>query len=196
MSKSRICLGAMMLVIATAAATNQVVSQTGGGEDPWLKYSVPDENHEVLDRLIGTWSQQATLWKEPGAEPASAEATAEYRWILGGRFVVGEWVAYEPGRVFHAKDIVGYDRFRGQYNSLWVDNTSTAFTTASGRYDKRENTLILEGVQDEVERNARDQPFRMVYRFTGPDAMTIEVYRTAVSGKLFKSAEVHATRAE
>ena len=196
MTKTRTYLGSLVLIVATAAITTQVISQTNRGADAYEKYAVPDQNHEVLEKLIGNWSQELTIWAEPGAEPAKAQATAEYRWILGGRFVIGTYLAYEPGSVFKAKDIVGYDRFRGQYNSLWVDNKSTQFTVASGHYNTRTKTLTLEGVQDDVELDIRDMPFKLSYRFVNADEIVMEMRKTTAEGKMFKSAQLRATRTD
>ena len=47
---------------------------------------------------------------------------------------------------------------------------------ASGHYDRHQDALILQGTQDDVEREARDEPFKFIYRFGDDERMAIEVF--------------------
>jgi len=177
MSMPRAFLCGLSLVGATAVLTSQVVSQDAAPEAmPWQQYAVPSEHHDILDRLAGEWSHRATVWESPGAEPEVFEMTADYRWILGGRFLIGSYWGYVAGERFEARDMLGYDNFRQQFDSIWIDNKTTAFTLSSGHYDRRQDALIMEGTQDDVDRKVRDEPFRFIYRFGGDDRMVIEVF--------------------
>ena len=127
-------------------------------------------------------------------ETESLVLEADYRWALGGRFLVGGFDGYIDGGLFQAREILGYDSFRGEYRSVWVDNNTTAFTMSTGEYDARNKTLTFKGVQDDVEKNVRDQPFTFVYRFVDDDHFQIEVSRPGPNGKLVKGTTVKATR--
>ena len=197
MSMPRAFLCGLALVGATAVVTSQVVSQDAAPEpESWRQYAVPSKQHDILDRLAGEWSHRATVWESPGAEPEVFEMTADYRWILGGRFLIGSYWGYVAGERFEARDMLGYDNFRQQFDSIWIDNKTTAFTLSSGHYDRRQDALIMEGTQDDVDRKVRDEPFRFIYRFGGDDRMAIEVFIPGPQGKMFRRLKVEATRLE
>jgi len=197
MSMPRAFLCGLALVGATAVVTSQVVSQDAAPEpESWRQYAVPSKQHDILDRLAGEWSHSATLWESPGAEPEVFTMTADYRWVLGGRFLIGQYSGYFGGEFFEAKDVLGYDNFRQQFNSLWIDNKTTSFTLASGHYDRHQDALILQGTQDDVERKVRDEPFKFVYRFGDDDRLVIEAFIPGPEGTMFRRIRVEATRTE
>ena len=75
-----------------------------------------------------------------------------------------------------------------------MDNSTTAFTLATGKYVARSRTLTFNGVQDDVEKNLRDVPFRFVYRFVDNDNFQIEIWRPDPGGKMVMRTSVNATR--
>ncbi len=188
MTNPRTLLCAAALVGITAV-TSGVTTQEGdkGG------HSEPTIHHDILDKLWGKWQYAVTIDSADATnEPLMLDA--DYRWALGGRFLVGRYDGYVDGGLFQAREILGYDSFRGEYRSVWVDNNTTAFTLSTGEYDARTKTLTFKGVQDNVEKNLRDEPFRFVYRFIDDDHFRIEVWRPDAAGKMVKGTTVNATR--
>ena len=185
MTNARTLLCAAALIAVTTAVT---FAATQDGE-----HSKPTVHHDILDKLWGKWNYVVTIGSEDGeTEPLLLDA--DYRWALGGRFLVGRFDGYVDGGLFQAREILGYDSFRGEYRSVWVDNNTTAFTMATGAYDARTRTLTFKGVQDNVDKNIRDEPFRFVYRFVDDDHFRIEVWRPNPSGKMVKGTTVNASR--
>jgi hypothetical protein len=194
MFTQRTFLGGAVLVAAGALITGQVVSQVASRDAAGGDPCEPSAHHEILNRIAGRWEHDVSIRRSPGAEAEKVQMTADYRWMLGGRFLRGTYTGYIGGEYFEARDLVGYDNLRGQYESLWVDNESTAFTLGTGRYDERQNALILEGTQDNAETGAMDEPFRFVYRFGDERSMTIEVWVPGPDGTMFKRVEAKASR--
>ena len=189
MTNARTLFCAAVVVTATVAITSAVTTQDGAGED----YSKPTSHHDVLDNLWGKWHYAVTIKTDKGpAETLTLDAN--YRWVLGGRFLVGAYDGYVDGDLFQAREILGYDSFRGEYRSIWVDNNTTAFTLTTGEYDGRSKTLTFNGVQDDVENNLRDQPFRFVYSFVDNDHFQIQIWRPGPGGKMVMGTSVTATR--
>jgi hypothetical protein len=191
MTNTRTLLGGVALVAATAAITSAVTTQVD--PDTALAYTKPSAHHDVLDKLWGKWHYKIDLVSDDGEDETLA-MDADYRWTMGGRFLIGNYEGYFGGESFLAKDILGHDNFRGEYESLWVDNNSTAFTLSTGTYDARKKTLTFKGVQDDVERNLRDQPFTFIYRFVDEDRFEIAISRPGPDGKLVTGTKVTATR--
>ncbi len=189
MTNTRTLLCVAALVAATAAITSVVTAQSSDSPD----HSKPSAQHDILDNLWGKWHYNVVIETGDG-EAEKLSLDADYRWALGGRFLVGSYDGYIDGSRFRAREILGYDSFRGEFRSVWVDNNTTAFTLATGEYDARKKTLTFKGVQDDVEKNLRDQPFTFVYRFVDDDHFQIEVSRPGPNGKLIKGTTVKATR--
>jgi len=189
MTNARTLLCATALVAFTAAVTSAVATGAGDTGD----YSKPTLHHDILDNLWGKWQYVVTIESADGATEALV-LEADYRWALGGRFLVGGLDGYVDGGLFQAREILGYDSFRGEYRSVWVDNNTTAFTLSTGEYDARTKTLTFKGVQDNVEKNLRDEPFRFVYRFIDNDHFRVEVWRPNAAGKMVKGTTVNAIR--
>ena len=188
MTNARTMLCAAALVAVTAAVSSAVTAQEGDNG----RHSEPTVHHDVLDNLWGKWQYAVTIDGDVANEPLILDA--DYRWALGGRFLVGRYDGYVDGGLFQAREILGYDSFRGEYRSVWVDNNTTAFTLSTGEYDARTKTLTFKGVQDNVEKNLRDEPFRFVYRFIDDDHFRIEIWRPDPAGKMVKGTTVNATR--
>ncbi len=189
MTNARTLFCAAAVVAATAAITSAVTSQDGDREN----HSKPTPHHDVLDNLWGKWHYAVTIESDKGPSEAIT-LDADYRWALGGRFLVGRFDGYVDGHLFQAREILGYDSFRGEYRSVWVDNKTTAFTLATGEYDALTKTLTFNGVQDDVENNLRDQPFRFVYSFVDNDHFQIQIWRPGPGGKMVMGTSVTATR--
>ena len=189
MTTARTLLCAAALVAATAAVTSAVTAQKGLKGD----HSEPTPQHDVLDNLWGKWHYAVTIESGDG-ETEALTLDADYRWALGGRFLIGRYDGHVNGALFQAREILGYDSFRGEYRSVWVDNNTTAFTLSTGEYDARKRTLTFKGVQDDVEKNLRDQPFTLVYRFADDDHFQIQVRRPGPGGTTVKTTNVNATR--
>ncbi len=187
MTNARTLLCAAALVALTVAVTGALATDEGE-----VGHSKPTVHHDILDNLWGKWQYTVTIAAEDDSEPLMLDA--DYRWALGGRFLVGRYDGYVNGDLFQAREILGYDSFRGEYRSVWVDNNTTAFTLATGEYDARTRTLTFKGVQDNVEKNIRDEPFRFVYRFIDDNHFRIEIWRPDAAGKMVKGTTVNATR--
>ena len=187
MTNARTMLCAAALVAVTAAVSSAVTQEGDNG-----RHSEPTVHHDILDNLWGKWQYAVTIDGNAANEPLILDA--DYRWALGGRFLVGRYDGYVDGSLFQAREILGYDSFRGEYRSVWVDNNTTAFTLSTGAYDARTKTLTFKGVQDNVEKNIRDEPFRFVYRFIDNDHFRVEIWRPNAAGKMVQGTTVNATR--
>ena len=189
MTRTRQILCGVALVGVTAAITSAVTYQ--GEADIAEEFSVRTKHHDVLDQLWGKWNYAIT---KVGDEAEPLDLAAEYRWIFGGRFLIGNYEGYIDGAFFEAKEVLGYDAFRGEYQALWIDNATTAFTMSTGHYDARTRQLTIAGTQDDVETGKRDQSFKFVYQFQAGDRFTMTIYREDATGKLARYLTVSATR--
>lgn len=186
----------IVIVAATAVVTAHVSSQDADDESAWLRYSEPGPQHEVLEQFAGEWDQEILYWDAPGAEPETAASTSDYRWIFGGRYLVGKLSGYIMGDAVKGLDVLGYDGFRGEFQMFWIDNQSTGFMQARGSYDETKRQLVMNGTLDDVAHGRRDMPFRTLHQFSGDNKMVAEMYVPGPDGRMYKRLEIRSTRVE
>src|SRR5439155_6493988 len=56
----------------------------------YMQAATPGPEHQRLAKLAGKWKLQFTSWFAPGAPPQKSEGTAEFKTVLGGRYVQQE----------------------------------------------------------------------------------------------------------
>lgn len=100
--------------------------------EAWAKAGTPGEAHAFLARMEGNWTATVKMWMDPSGEPTVSEATSKQEMMLDGRFlhesVKGEFM----GQPFHGMGLTGYNNVTGKYESMWIDNMSTAVQRYEG----------------------------------------------------------------
>src|SRR5262245_18366127 len=141
---------AVSLVAATTLAQQQKEPATPSEQEKLLKKrATPGEHHRRLDALTGRW-KLAVKWRNtPDARWAESKGTAEYRWILGGRFLMEEFKYDMGGQPMEWVGIYGYDNFQKTYTAVWVDNPGTNTEFADGQYDPKGSVFTYTGEQDD-----------------------------------------------
>jgi hypothetical protein len=145
-----------------------------GGLSDFAKRGAPAPEHERLQRLVGKWTLTAGGAKEKG--------TAEYRSILGGRFVTEE-IKVPVGRfTMEWLGVYGYDKQKKQYTAVWVDNMDTTTEIAQGEAGADGKVLTFRGEHTDPHTG---QPASYVYRITrdGDAKITIETIEVGRDGK-------------
>ena len=181
---------------AIAMQDGQSRGQDEDAAPDWLKYCVACPQHEIINEMAGVWTTTVRSWADPSSEPIVSEGEAEYRWNLGGRFLIGELNCFSMGVEKQAIHILGYDNYRGEFKDVWMDNSTTAFQLSTGDYDKENNLITWAGSSDNVVDDLKDQRFRLITRFVSPDEMVFEMYRENSKKALVKRVEVTFIREE
>ncbi|MHC5023238.1 MAG: DUF1579 family protein [Planctomycetota bacterium] len=204
------------LVASTAFVTAQVVSQEkkekprgqehGHAHDEhaeqaqqegmpeWMKYTTPGEHHQKLEPFAGQWTYTIQMWEYPDAEPMETDGAIEYKWILDGRYLLGHYTGEFMGEAFEGFDLIGYDNFRGEYITLWIDSHSTAFTQSTGKFNEKKNAFTHRGQHDNVMTGQKNMPFKTTTGFDGEDAFTMKWMSPAENGEMFLGMKLVATR--
>lgn len=198
--RSKSTLATLFLLVAGIFMVSRTVSQETGSPSPeelmeaWVKYAEPGEHHKYLEPLVGSWDFQTKWWMEPGAPAQESRGTSECRWIMGGRFLSANVTGEMTGETFHGMSILGYDNFRQEYVSFWIDEMSTTFMLANGKPDESGKVFTFTGTYDDVMTGKKDKKFKAVYRILSDDRNVYESYEIGPDGKEFKSLEVTYTR--
>ena len=160
--------------------------------EKWKEFSTPNENHKVLDTLVGEWDYTIKMWMSPDAKPEESKGTSEIKSIMGGRFIEHSAEGTSMGQPFEGMGIMGYDNEKKQYQSVWIDNMGTGIMTGSGNYDPNTKTLTDQG-QFSCPAEG-EKSYRAVLKMINKDNFTYEWYMTGQDGKEFRAMEIVYTR--
>jgi hypothetical protein len=145
----------------------------------------PGPEHEVLKRFEGDWDAVATFGD------TKAKATASFKLILGGRWLLEHFKADIGGAPFEGRGTTGYDVMKKKYVACWVDSMEPWMTLMEGTYDKDSNTLTETGEAPGPDRKL--QKIKSVYEFKGPDSIVFTMYQVA-DGKDQQMMQITYTR--
>lgn len=116
----------------------------------WLTVAQPGDMHQHLESLVGDWQAHIRLWL-PGADTPSEDsgARATYRWALDGHWLRQELSGQLFLQSFQGMGFTGYDNFREQFVTLWMDNASTAAKVSHGEFDAEQRRWVYHGEVDD-----------------------------------------------
>ena len=141
---------------------------------------MPNRFHKKLERFLGEWDLEMRMWMSADRPPMTSKGSAKWSWLYEGKFVQGDVDAPLMGMPMRVRTVMGYDNFKKKYVSSVVNSLETSLRTFEGNHGKDENTLFLYGFVDEYTTGEHDKTAAAVYRFDGPDRITMEVHDLAI----------------
>jgi hypothetical protein len=174
--------------------SNQLIGQTNqdSAMKAWMSYMTPGDLHKMLAKDDGEWSEEITLWMEPGAPPAKSVATATNRMILGGRYQESKHTGNFMGMPFEGYSITGYDNAKKIFVNSWVDNMGTGIMFMEGKWDEKTKTIHFTGKTTDPS-TGKDVSVREVFTMIDNNKQKMEMFMTQ-GGKEYKSMEIVFTR--
>ncbi len=130
---------------STAIAQDQGEMKMTPEMEAMMKASTPGQHHRYLDALVGDFTADVKFWMTPDSEPMEFTGTVSREWVLDGHFIKETIKADSDMGPFKAISYIGYNNIDGQYESIWLENTSTAITSGSGTYNPATKTLSMMG---------------------------------------------------
>lgn len=180
----------------TESATTEGAGKPAMDEEmmaKWKEASTPNENHKILNKLVGEWDHTLQWWMEPGSTPEESAGTSKVDWIMDGRFVEHNVHGTSMGQPFNGIGIVGYDNVKKQYDSIWIDNMGTGMMHSNGQYDAATDTLSESGSFSCPIKG--DTAYKAKYTFVDQDHYTYEMYMNDMkTGEEFRSMLISYTR--
>lgn len=158
----------------------------------WQAYASPNDNHKVLDPLVGTWSHVVTWWMTPDSQPEMAQGTTETQWVLGGRFLWHAATGTSMGQPFEGMGLTGFDNGKQTYQTIWMDNMGTGMVLGEGTYDPGKKTLTDRGRFTDPMIGQRS--YRGVITFVDDVHYRYEMFVADKNGKEFRMMEIVYTR--
>jgi len=188
---------ALVLALAACQSTEPAPApaEAPGPEEMMARMeqlAAPGPEHARLDDLVGTFDAAVKIWMVPGAPPEESTGTMVNEWILGGRYVRGEYLGSFQGSEFTGVSIIGFDNATQSYQGTWLDSMTTAILPVS--HGVREASVITmeREMLDPMSGNMVSE--RDVFRIESRDRHTMEMYVGTPDGGEMKSMEIVYTR--
>lgn len=115
----------------------------------WQENMTPGAQHKYLENFVGQWNAVITTWLQPGAEPMVANCEVDAQMILGGRYLYFTMKGTMMGMPFEGININGYNNYKKEFFTLWLDNQSTAFVDSYGSLDEAGKVRTENGLWDD-----------------------------------------------
>ena len=136
-----LAIGSLALWAPPAAAQQEMEAAMAA----WAEAGKPGVHHEHLAALTGTWQAETRFWMDPSAEPMVSPATAEYRMIMGGRYLEETITSEFMGQPFKGRGLYGFNNVTGELQAVWIDDTSTGIFLYSGSMNDDGTEMTLKG---------------------------------------------------
>jgi len=157
--------------------------------------STPGAMHKKLDFMTGSWNVKSSYWMMPGDQtPTTTSGSAEFKWMLGGRFLMEDYKGEFMGKPMTGMGINGYDNLRKKYSGVWIDDMGTVISTMDGNFDQSGKILTLYGKWDEPTTGEFDKNVAYVTKLVNDDKFIFEIHDLSIGGKDTKIAEMEYTR--
>jgi hypothetical protein len=154
----------------------------------------PSAHHRSLDPLVGEFHATVKMWMPGQSEPTQSEGSISNRWVLGGRFLQGNYRGEFQGQAFDGLSFMGYDRAKERFVGTWMDTFSTMILPVSeGQSSEDGKTITMERDFWSPAENRRVHQ-RDVLTVQGNDQHAFVMYTSDPKGKEVKSMEILYTR--
>jgi Protein of unknown function (DUF1579) len=186
-----LCVTAMLVVSATSRAGLQQPTQSemAAAMAKAKRFTQPGDAHKQLERFVGKWTTETRMFGMGKPMPAE-KGTAEFAWLMPGRWLKSEARGTMMGLQMQGFMIIGYDNFKQSYVSTHISSLDTAMTHAEGDMDPSGKVLISYGTLDEYLTGEHDKMVKYVWRFVSPAQMVLEVHDLPIGEQNTKVIEV------
>lgn len=157
------------------------------------KYGTPGKEHEALKQMEGTFDADATVRMDPSSPEQKSKGKIVNELIFDGRFLKSDYTGEFAGSPFKGLTVLGYDRMKNRYVSMWTDSMSTAMLYSEGTGDAK--TITLSGEYDCPITHTK-RTMKQVVTIIDKDHHTMEGYDIGPDGKEFKTMTLKYTRAK
>ncbi len=178
--------------LTTGAATLQAQLGESSQQDQaaiaqrWMEFMTPGAEHELLKQRVGKWAVTMEMWPAPGTDMIATSGTSEVKSMMDGRYLAQTTKASFQDQPFEGLSIVGFDKLKKKFVSVWIDNFGTGFTVSTGSYDEEQKQFEYSTMSPDVVRGQYKRT-RMVERIVSEDEWTVEIYDTSPDGVEYKT---------
>jgi hypothetical protein len=188
-----VCLCVCVRGVASAQESKTASADQEAIMAKWMEFMTPGAEHELLKYKEGNWKMKMEMWVTPGTEPTVTEGTSEMKLIMGGRYLLDTTKSTYNNMPFEGMGIVGYDKLKKKFVSVWIDNMGTGLLPGTGTYDPASKTYSYTTMAPDVTAGDYKQG-RTVERIVNENEWVVEMYDTTPDGKEFVTLKGVYTR--
>jgi len=159
------------------------------------RYAAPGPQHQELSAFAGHWTSRTRVWENPDAKPVEFSGSAEYKMILGGRFLEVESRSQMNGAESHGLGIYGYDAFKEKYSFYNIHEGDTQALVGLGDRDSAGVAITFSVTMDMPLAGERAKPIRAVLRKVSANRHLFEMYEKYLDDREWKVLEIAYDRA-
>jgi len=194
----KIAVAAAFLLLVSAAVADEPRKPSPEEQammEKYTKAATPGPEHQQMAKMAGKWKLQVTSWMKPGAPPMKSEGTAEFKPILGGRFLEEEVHGDMAGQPFEGKGTQGFDNVTKERWGTWVDNMGTGTMLMKGKCPAEAKKCTMKGKVSDAAAG-KEITVSEITTMKDDNNFTFEMFGPGPDGKQFKTLEIVYTRAE
>jgi hypothetical protein len=166
--------------------------------DEMTRYTTPGPQHRELSAFAGQWTSRTRVWEKPEAKPVEFSGSAEYKMILGGRFLEVESRSQMNGAETRGLGIYGYDAFKEKYTFFYIHDGDTQALTGLGARDSAGTAITFSVAMDMPLAGEHAKLIRAVLRRVSANRHVFEMFEKYLDDREWKVLEIayDRTRAE
>lgn len=193
---ARVLAGAIVLA-APAAAAAQAPSQEATMQEMMARMKQAAEvgpHHEALGDLVGLWDVEIAMVM-PGSPAQRSNGTAEYAWVIDGRWLSQRISGELMGAPHESYSIIGFDNYAKNHVAVAVSSMDTAMIITRGLVvDPTNKVRALYGTLDEYTTGELHKPLKVVLRDVSDTRHVMEIWDLGIGEAGAKVLEYTFTR--
>jgi hypothetical protein len=135
----------------------------------------PGPEHAKLKEFVGTWDAVMEMAGQ------KTKATATYKSICQGMWLVSDFEGDLGGIKFQGHGIDGYNLQKKKYVGLWVDSMNSAPLHMEGDYDPKTKLVVMSG--ESMGPDGKPQKFKTTTEHKDKDHFTFKMYMVQPDGQ-------------
>ena len=197
--KTRPLISAGLLIAASAFVAGTAFPQDGEKDQmaEMMKWMSTGPEHKVLETFVGEFDTEWKIWmggSNSGTPPMITKGTSTTTWQLPGRFTRTEYSHSMMGMPMTGFSIMGYDRYRKEFEIISGHTMDTALYSARGTSDDDGKRITVNGLMDEPSMDMKDKKVKTIIRIVDADTYIWETHDMHLGGDNTKVFEVTFTR--
>jgi len=189
---TRIVFVLLLVISSNAFLLAQDAENQAAEMQAWKDYMAPGSMHNMLASQVGDWKTISRYWMDQSAEPMTYEGSAKTEMILDGRYQKTNHSAEVMGMPMEGISLMGFDNLTQEFTAIWIDNLGTGTAVAKGKFDKKSNSIIMNGTM--VDPMAKGEVnVKEIMKIIDDNHWVFEMYLN-YEGKDVKSMEIEFVR--
>jgi hypothetical protein len=197
MTRSTLCKALLLSAVVGSAVQAQTPTQPSMQEimNRSAQVATPGPQHAALAHYIGQWDVEISF---TGAMmPAQrSKGTAEYFWIIEGRWLGQRIKAQLMGRPYESFSIRGYDNLSKSHVALTLGTSDTSMNVVRGLGTlTNDHAIAMYGTLDDYLSGQLHKPYKVVARHIDDNRHISEVWEFGANDTSTKVMEFIFSRA-